>query len=337
MIKYGKSISQAFSALKRPGLWGFALSAEIIVIVPMTFAFTYYMSKVTALMRLAGEPGLAELKDILLALGVISVASLVTLPVVLLRHGGMVQLSNRAVAGERVSVADGWREGARMMGRTLGIEFLIGLAMFVFVLAVTAPFVAMIIISAAAGDTGGEVAAVFAACCGVLVFFAALMLGVSVLTAWEAIAIRYGVVGGRTFGDAAASAARAFRARFKNVFVFGLIVFGIQYAYQTVATGVLYPVQMLLYGPSLFSAEGPDPARMVMAMPVIYLLSYALVFPMQVFYYNLWSAAFRQLTELDSPAPEADGFPDAPPMPPAGMESGPQPESETRSAEEGDD
>jgi hypothetical protein len=159
------------------------------------------------------------------------------------------------------------------------------------------------------------------------VAFVALFL---VFLGFEQVAVRYGLIGGRTTGDAVSSAWRAFRAVKGKFVLFTLIMLALQYGWQMVTSMVTYPLTMLSmpswYWESLANPNAmPDPTAVFESMGqsfsralYFYPIYLALAVPMLLFAHAAWTAFFRQLTGLDTPPapPMPYGYGYAPPQPP---------------------
>ena len=324
-MKYGQAISSAFSTLKSGALWGFA--ATTYGAIAMLHAVL-----LGGAAAIAGPSGMAEaLKDptrfgseliapLLLLAGALTLAILITIPLSLIMHGGFIHLADEALAGRHVSVGQGWSFGARRMGRTFGIDFLVGLFTFVGSLVAMIPFgIAVFGLAASSGSDTPGAGAIVGICCGylvLLVFIVALSL---VAAGYESLAIRYGLVGGRPVGDALGSAWTALKARWKNVVVFSLIAMGLGYAYSMATSVITVPLQFLLMPSRFFASATPSAEqlpRMFGAYAILVVVSVVISIPWMVFRYSLWGAFFRQLTGLDAiadtPAPPAP--PTAPPV-----------------------
>lgn len=337
-MKYGQAISSAFSTLKSGALWGFA--ATTYGAIAMLYAVL-----LGGAAAIAGPSGMAEaLRDpaslgsqlvapLLLLAGALTLAVLITIPLSLIMHGGFVHLADEILAGRPASMGQGWSFGARRMGRTFGIDFLVGLLTFLGSLVAMIPFgVAVFGLAASSGGDTPGAGAFVGICCGylvLLVFIVALSL---VAAAYESLAIRYGLVGGRTVGDALGSAWTALKARWKNVLVFSLIAMGLGYAYNMVASMVTVPLQFLLMPGQFFSTVTPSAEqlpRLFGAYAILMVVSVFIAVPWMVFRYSLWGAFFRQLTGLDAiaatPAPAAPVAPVAPELPAPTTPPAPEP------------
>jgi hypothetical protein len=325
-VKYSDAIGRAFKALKHGGLWGFAASAmlSILGVFAVLGGGAYLAVGRGSLGRFfeslsSTSGGVPDFRALIVLMGALFLASLISIPLGLIYHGGTIHLSDEAIAGRPVRVGDGWSFGARRMGRVFAVEFVVGLIATAGVFAAMVPLFAAIIGGFALGSPDKSPVPFIAGLCGGYLIFFLIVIAVSLfISAYEALSIRYGLVGERTAGDALGSAWKATRARWKNVVLFALIVLGFQYAYGMVTSLVIVPLEFLLM-PGLFfpgaGSQNPEQIlpQMVRFYAVVYPLIFALQLPWVVFLANLWTAFFRQLTGLDVPVPAP--FDPPPPAP----------------------
>ena len=321
-MKYGQAISSAFGAMKSAPLWGFA--ASIYGAITML-----YVVLVGGALAVAGPARIAEgfrdigsfsgalLGGIALLFGAVTIAVMLTIPLALIMRGGFVHLADEVLAGRPITVGQGWAFGTRRMGRTFAIDFAVGAISFLAVSVAMVPFI--IVVAASTAGSGPDASAFVGICFGYLFFFLFVLALTMVLSGYEAIAIRYGLVGTRTAGNALSAGWQAFKARWKNVVVFALIAMGLQYAFSTVTSIITVPLQFVLL-PNQFTLSGSTPSpeqlpRYFTGYAILMVVSILLSIPWAVFNYSLWGAFFRQLTGLDVVATPT--LPMAAPQPPA--------------------
>ncbi len=324
-MKYGEVLNRSFKALKSGPLWGFSAGAYAAAMLPLYVAmsafFLIFSRQFDALTGTA-RPSFADVAPLLGALGLVLVGMVASILPQLIFAGGLVHMANAAVGGQPARVGEGWAVGARRIGRTFGVVFLTWLAGVGAMLVISVPLVALFVFAVSRSGTeptGGAIAGVILGlCCGFALLYALLLAVLLIWNAWLQLSLGYGIIGDRTVGDALKSGWKALRARIKNVIVFSLIVFGLSLAYQMASSVITTPVQFLsgasTFDPRMFTDPGyvPDVGRMYSAMPLIYAVSFLLMFPITVFNRVLWVAFFREVTGLDV----APAFPDAPPAPP---------------------
>jgi len=308
-VKYGQAIASAFRTLKSASLWGFAASmygaiTMLYVVVVGGALAVAGPARIAGGFRDAGTFSGDLLGSLALLFGAVSIAVLFTIPLSLIMHGGFVHLADEVLAGRPISVGQGWAFGTKRMGRTFAIDFTVWLISFLAVSVSLVPFIVVIIASTAgSGSDTPPAGALVGICCGYLVFLLFVVALSMLLSGYEAIAIRYGLVGTRTAGNALGAGWQAFKARWKNVVVFSLIVLGLQYAFSMVTSVITVPLQFVLL-PNQFTMGGSTPTpeqlpRFFSGYAVLIVVSMLLGLPWAVFHYSLWGAFFRQLTGLD--------------------------------------
>jgi len=341
-VKYGDAVGRSFKALKSGALLGFAgqmllaLFAVYAVVAAGVTAVGIASGVGSFIESEAALEGMGSLLGFYIALGI---GSLLPIPLWLIARGGIIWLADAAIAGRPARAAQGWSNGARLMGRVFGISFVMGLLAAVAVFVTMLPLVIGIVASVASGESSGWGGAIAGVCFAYLLWFIAYLVILAVYTIVEQLSIRYGVVGGRTFGDALGSGWKAFRVAWKQGIVFCLIIVGVSIAYQVITSIITTPLTFATYpwGDILSGTEptGAAAARMYQGMIPIYVVSFALAIPFQWFLDVMWTAFFRQLTGLDVPvgsdpalttqqpaapvapvAPEAPAAPVAPPVAP---------------------
>jgi hypothetical protein len=206
------------------------------------------------------------------------------------------------------------------------------------------PFILVVALGSAATGEGNPAALIATICCGYPLLFAGIIAIVFVFTGVEALSIRYGLIGGRTFGDAIASGWKAFRVSWKRVVVFALIMVSLAYAWQLLSSIVTLPLLFVTLPFRELTAVSPDPAvlgRFFDGLFWVYAVMILFQSPFLVFNIVAWTVFFRRLTGLDpiaaptdswsepvappqQPAPDAPAaaFPPAPPQPPGDPSAG---------------
>jgi hypothetical protein len=337
-VKYGDILGRAFRALKSGTLWLYALTATLAVAAPFVLVGVAWFGAFrgsTLGLPISGAEG-----QILSAFAgvyvVLLVGGLLCIPIALMTRGGYVHLTNSILEGAPVSLADAWSFGARRIGRTFGIEAVLMLIAWGVLFVLLIPF-ALIIAIAASGANQSAGALIGGICLGYVYFFIVLIAFVLVWTGLEQVAIRYGLIGGRTFGDAISSAWQAFKAMKGRFVVFALIIIGLQYAYSLLTSFITTPLTFVMLPSSYWQSfanpsSTPDPTAVLGSMSqfftrmaLIYPILIALMVPFAIFVHAAWTAFFRQLTGLDVPSvpsaytygyPPAPTYPPAPPYPP---------------------
>lgn len=324
-MKYGHAISSAFRTLKSAPLWGFAVSVYAaitmlyVVLVGGALVAAGPSRIVDGLSNIGSAPG-AILGGLVLLFGAVSVAIMFTIPLSLIMHGGFIHLADEILAGRPISVGQGWAFGTKRMGRTFAIDFVVGAIAFLSVSVAMVPFIVVVVASSAGQPSNTPPASAFVGiCCGYLFLLAFIIALTMVLSGYEAIAIRYGLVGTRTAGKALSAGWQAFKTRWKNVVVFSLIVLGLQYAFSAVTSIITVPLQFVLL-PNQFTMGNSTPSleelpRFLTGYGIYIAVSIVVGLPWVIFNYTLWGAFFRQLTGLDVVAPPVP--PMAAPQPPA--------------------
>jgi hypothetical protein len=335
-VNYSDVISRAFRTLKKGSVWGFVVSI---------YGATLLLLGVLAVLAIAGagisaaavfsksSPGAAlesgaQAAVVLVVAGIVAV--LVTIVLGLISYGGLIHLADEAQAGRDARIGDAWRFGARRMGRVFVVELVYGLLGFAVLLVGVVPIVLVIVGQAASNNSGAGV--VVGICGGGLLL---LLVGCALwmLSGFEALAIRYALIGDRTAGDAISAGWKAFRARFGNVLVMLLITLGlflvvafVQWIFDSVLEYATLG-SLAFQNPSASRAlqSGAALLRVVPIFIIVYVVAVVVALTVRIFSVSLWTAFFRQMTGLDMPAAPAYGM--YPPPPPGMMPQAPQPPS----------
>lgn len=337
-MKYSDVLGRSFKALKSRALWGFAASALVVVLLP--FAFVGGLFSLVDIRGFLGDLiGLADsealvLGELISLYAVLTLGWLLAIVPFFAAYGGMVHVSDAVLAGRPVTVAEGWKFGFSRLGRTLGIEVILYFGYALSISVALLPIAVAVIAGASLGE-GSDAAALGGICVGYVLLVIAMFAIVIAYFGLEGLSLRYGLIGDRTVGDALSSGWKAFRARLKNVLAFGLILIGLMYAWQIVASMVTTPI-MFFGMPFAFSDREPTMAEIEQLISMIWWI-YALVFVLMTPGYVFWvvseTAFFRQLTGLD--VPQAPAYPEAtyapatwypaPPAPPVAPSEPPAP------------
>ena len=325
-MNFSDVVSKAFRTLKSGTLWGFLattyaavaavlVAAAVVVVVVLGSSLAHVASTLATT-----TPATMSSSDVLplLVLGFVAVGLvLVLVPLGIVQYGGLIRLSDEVQAGRPVRIGDGWSFGFRRFGRIVAVEIVVQLLVTGLLVAVFAPIIALTIVSIA---TRGNAGAIVGLVCGGMLLLLALVIGTMVVSGFEALAIRYAVIGDRTAGDALKSGWVAFRARFKNVFVMVLILIGFGILFSIAQSAINYGVQSIGYGSLAFSRPGLSSAlalgRIAPLLLVIYMVEIAAGAVFRLFQVSLWTAFFRQMTGLEL-APPRPGY-----IPPYGMSAG---------------
>lgn len=336
-MKYSEVLGASFRALKSGVLWLYSLTAlaAIAVCFGIVAAGAFSLDLGRAAQAIGGIPA-AEVEMIgsmLRFYATLILGGLLSLPVFIVVYGGMIHMSDAVLAGRPASAGECWRFGMSKFGRLLGIEALLYLFYMLAVFVMFIPIALIVVAVSAAGAAASDEAAIGGliggVCLGYLVFFVAIMAVVLVYTGVESLSSRYGLIGDRTLGDAVSSGWQAFRARWKQVVVFGLIVMAITYAWSFATSIVLSPLSLVAMPWSTMSNPAAEPsaaevAGMMDGMIWVYMATFVLMLPSYVFMAVAWTAFFRRLTGLEAPPVTpvwasfpGSGYPQQPPQPPA--------------------
>ena len=332
-MNYSDIISRAFRTLKKGSLWGFVVStygATLLLFVAATvFAVLAAGPSLLSLFRGGASSGLVDrmLPSLLAIIGVFTLALLLAIPLSLIAYGGLIHQTDEAQAGRDASVGDAWRFGARRMGRVFLVELVLGLVAFALTLVGVIPIV--LVIAASSGSRNSGAGIVFGVCGGGLVLLL-LVFALWMLGAFEALSIRYALIGDRTASDAIGAGWQAFRARFGNVFMVLLILLAFRLVVGIIQQVLSYALQFAGLGSAgLANTTSPESAlrsatTLMRAAPIfliIYLVTFIVALAWRVFDASLWTAFFRQLTGLSQPPapaysaygqPPTGGTPSAP-------------------------
>ncbi len=340
-MKYGEVLGRSFKALKSGTLWGYGFTALLVVAAP--FALVAGIITATGAPALLGGMlgmGSAEadmLGSLVTLYATMIVGGLLALLPIVIARGGLIHAADAAIAMRRVSVGECWGFGLRNTGRTLAIETILGFFYLLAILLVEVPFILVVALGSSSGENN-PAAMIGTMCCGYLFLFAAIMVLVVIYTGVESLSIRYGLIGGRTFGDAISSGWKAFRASWKRVVVFGIIMVALAYAWQLLTSMLTLPLVFVAFPITQLMDPSPDPAvlgRVFDGALWLYAAFIVLYSPFILFNIVAWTAFFRTITGLDAagvatpPLPTAPPqtpvygqpaatFPAAPPAPPAG-------------------
>jgi hypothetical protein len=318
-MNYTDIINRAFRTLKSGGLWGFVVTVQLALLVMFAvaagvgFAASGGISgfaRMFDVLKLSAVPNPSDFAPLFILYGALAVAGILSIPLSLISYGGMIRLTDDAQAGRPVTVGAGWAQGARLIGRVFLVELVFGLITMALFLVSFVPIILGAVAASRGGDNpgGGAVAGI----CGglfllVIVFFALILMG-----GFEALAVRYAVIGDRTAGDAVGAGWAAFRARFGSVLLLMLILFGFGFAVYIVQTALNYAVQFATMGSMMFNSSSADfsstayLSRFLPAFGLLMLLSTAMSILTRIFGASMWTAFFRQMTGLD-PLPQPAG------------------------------
>jgi len=332
-LNYSDMIRRSFSSLKSGGLWGFAASTQAIRVIVLLAVLAAanavgesgFLRAISAVYP--GRPSTTVVAQ-LAYFSAVMLALFLSIPANLILEGGLTHLSDEVLSGRSAHTSDGWSVGLRQMGKVFVIQFVVGLIAFVAATVCAIPLVLAAVggvaVSAKSGTASSNpVPLIVGLCCGYLVFLVLLMLVSLFISAYGSLAIRYGVIGRRTAGDALGSAFKAVRARKKNVFVFALIQLGFGLVWGLVAGIVGFPIQLAMNA----GQRATTLSHLLGAYAISGPLAIALVIPFAIFSYSMWTAFFRRMTGLDaapvpSYAPPGPAYPAQndgyPPYPPSG-------------------
>ena len=313
-MNFSDIISRGFRTLKRGSLWGFVLSTYgatiLLFIVAGVVAVMVAGSAIIKAISHGGSGafGAASLVGpIVFAAGVFLLAIVLSIPIGLIAYGGLIHQTDEAQAGRGATVGDAWRFGAKRMGRVFVVEFIIGLVGFAITLVAVVPIILVIAAASGGSSDRASVGIVFGICGGSLLVLL-LIFGLWLLSGLESLSIRYALIGDRSATDAIGAAWQAYRARFGNVFLMLLIVFGFRLVVSMVQSILNYMLQFAGFGTAAFSNLSSNSnaaqsfAVVMRAMPflgLIYVFGFVLTLLALVLTTSLWTAFFRQMTGLD--------------------------------------
>lgn len=313
-MKYGDVLGRAFRALGKGGLWLFTLSAVLASAAPFAIVGAILFLGLGPGGLLNTFPDLAAvlptsaLASAVLLFATLAIGGLFVWPIAAITAGGYIHLSDEAIAGRPVRVGEGWSFGLRRFWRTLGIQVVLGLAMTVAVMVATAPFVGGIVWASTGPDSSAGPRLVVSICCGYLYLLLALLAVVFIFSSWIQLSLRYGLIGGRTMDDAMGSGWKAFRAAWKQVLLFFVILIGVAWGYAFASSLITTPLTFFAMPPSMW-LPGARPTstdissyitRSLVLLPVRVVVNV----PLSLFTILAWTAFFRRLTGLDAdPAP----------------------------------
>lgn len=347
-MNFSDVLGRAFRALKSGKLWAFAAGAGALATIPVLLGYSGYAvlyGSIANNLVTADGPKPGDLGTMFLAFGVLTLGVLISIIPEQIFAAGLIHMSDSVIAQRTVDVREAWAEGWRRAGRTFGIRFVVGLAVGV-VMAILGGILAVVFtvggISLFADEPSGSSVAA-----GVIIFIVVMLLVMTVsliawaiMTAWGELSILYGVLGGRTIGQALSAGWQAFMARKKHLLQFLLILLGLTIGYQIASSFILMPLQfagnMSAFDFSRFADPDyvPDVSRTYEMMPLFYSVSLLVGFPFRVFLRVVWVGFFRQLVGLDVPPPRfgyaaqptyAPGYPQPPAQPPYAPEYPEQP------------
>jgi len=325
-MKLGEVLGRSFKTLGSGMLWAYGATAFLAVAAP--FALVWGLLAVThAPLRLAGllDSGPADarmLSAIVTMYATFLLGGLLAFIPMLAARGGLIHASNAALAQHPFTVGECWSFGWRRLGRTLGIELLIGIAYFLAIIVAEIPFFLVIALGSSVGGDNNPAAVLGTICCGYLLLLAAIVAIMIVYLGVDAISIRYGLIGDRTVGRAISDGWKAFRVAWKKVIVFAVIMLAMAYAWQALTSLVVAPFMFLVFPLREFIASDvPGPAVMAEffdSFMWVYVAIIVLYAPFTLFSAIAWTSFFRQLTGMEPADPAgAVTYPPAPPTPPA--------------------
>jgi hypothetical protein len=320
-LNYSDMIRRSFRSLKSGGLWGFAATTQAVRVVVLlaVLAATNAVGESGFLRAISavypGRPSTTAVAQ-LAYFGAVMLALVLSIPANLILEGGLTHLSDEVLSGRSAGTSDGWSVGLRQVGKVFVIQFVVGLIAFVAATVCAIPLVLAAVggvaLSAKSGTASSNpVPVIVGVCCGYLVFLVLLMLVALFTAAYGSLAIRYGIIGRRTAGDALGSAFKALRARKKNVFVFSLIQLGFGLVWGLVVGIVGFPIQLAMSA----GQRATTLSHLLGAYAISGPLAIALMLPLAIFSYSMWTAFFRRMTGLDA-APAASYAPPGPAYPP---------------------
>jgi len=323
-VDYTDVLRQAWRTTWRSrGIWAFLATSFLPFLLLGAGVIGFSAAALVPAFVDGAEPG-AE--TALAIFGAVALAGLVSIPLGLLLHGGLIRLTCEAQEGRRASAGVGWREGGRALGRVLVFEIVLGAVAVLSFGLLSALFAgALSLADAGSGDNVLPVVAVF--CLGYLLFLVLAMVAIVVLFGFESVGVRYAVIEERSGLDAFVAAVQTVRSRFKNVVAMALILVAMQWGASAVLIAFTSPLQMLVV-PSLSQSGGDAapafPPQLYLIVALVYLLTFIAQIPMTIFFYAAWTAFFRKLTGRDDATHEELApltYPEAyipPPPPPSG-------------------
>ncbi|TLM72534.1 MAG: hypothetical protein FDZ70_08355 [Actinobacteria bacterium] len=234
-------------------------------------------------------------------------------------HAGLVYLSDEVGCGRPARFSDGWRKGLGSWGRTV----LVGLGIGAINLLIACAFLAVFALGAvgigAVGDGGDSMGFVAGAvgCCGSSLVYVVFLASMLFMQCWEALSIRYALLGDMPSGVSLSTGLSTLRAMPKRAMLLSLAFFGISIAVSLATRIVMVPAQLGI------DSEIAALAAVSWIMYVAgYLLSVAAGAGVSLLQYTAWSVFWRDATGAEmgliQPAPVAmpAGFAEARMSPP---------------------
>jgi len=340
-VKFGYALSRAFRVMRSKTYWSFSAGAWALQSLPMLAGMSVYALTIPKWVP-TGSSGAAEASGVVwmvVGIGAMLLGVALSLLPGQVFSGGSAYLANALMSGQPVTAAEGWSVGWRHAWRLLGIRLLAGLVTFAASLVIAVPLTALVAAGAIGLSSGDSPETAFGL--GIvalivvgLVFYLVLMAFAMIVGGWTELSVLYGVLGGRTVGEALRDGLRALKARFWKVILFLLIIVGIAFVYQIATSIVTFPLQMAtsLAGLSK-SGAAPTMSRGYLFTPLVYAVTLLVGLPLSVYLPAAWVAFFRQLTGAETApvpvfaaAPVAAQAPVSPPVPVSAAEPQPEPQ-----------
>jgi hypothetical protein len=248
-------------------------------------------------------------------------------------------VTERVHAGEIARVSDGFRAAGRLFGRMSLFWFLIGLMWTVLFTGYAALILGMALLpTLGSGDSGSAGGFVLFLCMTPLIY-AYLLAGSWLISLLGELGLRRAVIGDRPAGQSVGWAFATLRRNLRPVAGFGLLMWLMQFAYQSAASLVTI---VPFYAFFLFTffrswSDGPDPRALFspalgVALVIMYLVMGLVAVPWFAFSGTAWTGVYHKLT--DPPVePEAADHPTAssfPPPPPVASQLPPPPPASPR-------
>ena len=235
-------------------------------------------------------------------------------------HGGLVYGANEAAEERKPSLGASWRVGFSKWGRTFMIQFVLGLPMAILAVAMVAMLVGAGISWFTVGQSGEGSGAAFGGflCCGFPLFLAAMIAGALIVSILVQLAIRYGVLGDLTFGQAIVRAWNDLWGK-KGAFVFWLVMLLPGFAYGLIALLFLLPFGV----PSalLFLDENYAAGVVFAMLAFLMLLIPGAIYG--TFVSASWTVFFRRMTGMEAPPVRVVAGPPQPVGPPVAVPQAP--------------
>ena len=251
---------------------------------------------------------------IAIAVGLMVIIGLAFWVLSIAAQGGLVYGANEAAEGRRPALGAAWGVGFRRWGRVFMIGFVLALPILAVIAVLVAIFTAAGIGGALTGDQGLAVA-IGGACLLLPLLLVLIAVGSVILGIVFQLALRYGVVGDVTFGQAIKRGWADLWGK-RGAFIFWLVMLLPGFAYGVVTLIIMLP--FIVGGFALIIAE-----QYLIGLLLLFAMILVMLVPGAIygtFISSAWTVFFRRMTGMEEgPAPAVVAPPQyaAVPEPPA--------------------